>query len=95
MQNKSTGNYLTRALRQILNALIWLQTMLWCFVLVGATGLSVYAFFENPEPWASIGKIWIAVGALTVAVFLLGLVLSGLTTAMNKAAQRPTRTTPG
>lgn len=95
MQNHSTGNYFNRTLRQMLKALLWLQTMLWCFVLVGATGLSVYAFFENPEPWASIGKIWIAVGGLTVAVFLLGLVLSGLTTAVNKAARRPTRTAPG
>jgi hypothetical protein len=59
-------------------ALIWLQTMVWSFILVGAAGLSVYCWFENPEPWTSIGHIWTVAGGLTLAVLVLSLLLNGL-----------------
>jgi hypothetical protein len=77
MQSDTDGSYATGYLHKALNALIWLQTMIWCFALVGAVGLSTYAYFENPEPWASIAEIWMILGGLTGAVLLATLLLAG------------------
>ena len=71
--------------QKICMALVWLQTMVWSFILVGAAGLSVYCWFETPEPWASIGQIWTVAGGLTVAVLVLSLMLTGLAGAARKA----------
>ena len=77
--------------QKICLALIWFQTMVWSFILVGAAGLSVYCWFENPEPWASIGQIWTVAGGLTVAVLLLSLLLTGLAGAARKAERLSAR----
>ena len=71
--------------QKICMALIWLQTMMWSFMLVGAAGLSVYCWFENPEPWAAIGRIWAVAGGLTGAVLVFALLLNGLGSLARKA----------
>jgi len=71
-------NTVVRAsIQKVIKALIWFQTMIWSFVLVGAAGLSLYAWCETPQPWASIGQIWLMVGGLTVAVLAISLLLTG------------------
>ena len=77
MQSETDSSYATGYPHKVLNALIWLQTMVWCFALVGAVGLSTYTYFENPEPWVSIAGIWMKVGALSGAVLLATLLLAG------------------
>ena len=78
MQSDTDSSYTAGYLHKALNALIWLQTMIWCFALVGAAGLSTYTYFESPEPWVSIAGIWMKVGALTGAVLLATLFLAGV-----------------
>jgi hypothetical protein len=85
------GRCITCLVQKICMALIWFQTMLWSFILVGAAGLSVYCWFENPEPWASIGQIWTIAGGLTVAGLVLSLLLTGLASVARKVERLSAR----
>ncbi len=85
MNSDRTGHCISCLLQKVCMALIWLQTMVWSFILVGAAGLSVYCWFENPQPWASIGQIWTVAGGLTVAALVLSLLLTGLANIAHKA----------
>jgi hypothetical protein len=87
VNTEQAGSDPKKVLQKTCNGLIWVQTLIWSFVLVGASGLSIYAWFENPEPWASIGQIWMVVGGMTVAVFLLSAALTGITVLMEKATR--------
>ena len=91
MNSDKTGYCITCLVQKICMALIWFQTMIWSFILVGAAGLSVYCWFENPEPWASIGQIWTVAGGLTMAVLLLSLLLTGLAGAARKVERLSAR----
>lgn len=87
MKSERTGHCISCILQKICMALVWLQTMVWSFMLVGAAGLSIYCWFENPQPWASIGHIWAVAGGLTLALWALSLLLTGLAGVARKAAR--------
>lgn len=78
MSSDKAGYCITCLVQKTCMALVWFQTMVWSFILVGAAGLSVYCWFENPEPWVSIAQIWAVAGGLTLAVLVLSLLLTGL-----------------
>lgn len=85
MNSDTTGKCTSCLVQKVCMALVWLQTMVWSFILVGAAGLSVYCWFENPEPWAYIGRIWTVAGGLTLAVLALSFLLTGLANIARKA----------
>lgn len=91
MNNEKTGHCITCFVQKACMALVWFQTMIWSFVLVGAAGLSVYCWFENPEPWASIAQIWAVAGGLTLVTLVLSLLLTGMASVARKVERLSVR----